>query len=176
MNKSVALAISLALLGAVPICGRPAAQSDPWMKMSFLIGEWQGIGTGAPGAAVGGTSFAFELKKNVLVRKNWATYPPKQGETEGVSHEDLMLIFPATGGSGLKAIYFDNEGHVIEYAVSFPGHGDSAVFESDPAKAGPRFRLSYSLSGDGKLAIVFSMAMPGADFKEYSRGVLVKKG
>ena len=33
-------------------------------------------------------------------------------------HSDLLYIYPE--GSGFKAIYFDNEGHVIHYAISFP--------------------------------------------------------
>ena len=134
-----------------------------------------GSGTGAPGEGVGGTSFTFGLDRNVLVRKNWATYPAKPGAATGISHEDMMVIYPAPGSSGLKAIYFDNESQVIQYAASFPGPAGEVVFESDSAGAGPRFRLGYSLAGDGKLTVVFSIAMPGSDFKEYARGVLAKK-
>jgi hypothetical protein len=175
MKIGTVLALVFVLSGAVLCPGQPSPLAGPWAKLNFLVGEWQGIGTGAPGEGVGGTSFAFELNMNVLVRKNWATYPPKAGETKGLSHEDLMIVYPAPGGAGLKAIYFDNESHVIEYAVSVPAQGDGAVFESDPAKAGPRFKLVYSLPGDGNLNVVFSMAMPGGDFKEYARGVLAKK-
>lgn len=82
----------------------------------------------------------------------WANYPAKAGETKGLSHEDLMIVYPA------------------------PGRGDGVVFESDPAEAaGPRFRLDYSLAADGRLTLAFSMAAPGGDFKEYARGVLAKK-
>jgi hypothetical protein len=162
--------------GGALVFGRSAPAADPWAKLNFLVGEWRGIGSGAPGEGVGGTSFAFELDQNVLVRKNWATYPPKPGEAKGLSHEDLMIVYPAPGGAGLKAVYFDNESHVIEYAVSFPGRGDDVVFESDPAEAaGPRFRLDYSLAADGRLTVAFSIAAPGGDFKEYARGVLAKK-
>jgi hypothetical protein len=177
MRQAVALGAALLTLFFAPAFGRPAPPSDPWAKLSFLVGEWRGIGAGAPGEGIGGTAFAFDLDKNVLIRKNWATYPPKAGETKGLSHEDLMIVYPAPGGAGLKAIYFDNESHVIEYAVSFPGRGYDVVFKSDPAEAaGPRFRLDYSLAADGRLTVVFSMAAPGGDFKEYARGVLVKKG
>jgi hypothetical protein len=175
MRQAAALGAALLTLFFAPAFGRPAPPSDPWAKLNFLLGEWRGIGSGAPGEGVGGTSFAFELDKNVLVRKNWATYPPKLGEAKGLSHEDLMIVYPAPGGADLKAIYFDNESHVIEYAGSFLGRDDGVVFESDPARPGPRFKLVYSLAGDGRLTVVFSMAAPGGDFKEYARGVLAKK-
>lgn len=56
----------------------PAAET--WAKLNFLVGEWQGVGSGAPGEAAGGTTFAFGLDKKILIRKNWAKYPPKPGK------------------------------------------------------------------------------------------------
>ncbi|MEN6310595.1 MAG: hypothetical protein ABFD80_03560, partial [Acidobacteriota bacterium] len=150
-----------------------AQQADIWTRLSFLIGEWQGVGSGAPGEAVGGTSFTFGLDKNILVRKNWAKYPPKAGETAGLSHEDLMIIYPSP--AGFRAVYFDNEGHVIQYLVSFPAAPRSVVFETDPAQPGPRFRLAYELKENGVLENVFWVAPPGGEFKVYVRGSLKKK-
>lgn len=176
----IALAMGLVLAGALT-AGPAGAQTkarapaDPWARLSFLAGEWQGVGTGAPGEAVGGTSFAFGLDKKVLVRKNWAKYPPKPGETAGLSHEDLMIVYPGPGGGPFRAIYFDNEGHVISYAVTFPKEGNAALFESEAGQPGPRFRLTYELNADGLLDSVFWIAPPGGEFKAYVRGSLRKK-
>jgi hypothetical protein len=43
-------------------------------------------------------------------------------------------------------MYFDTEGHVIRYTVSFPS-ADAAVFDS-AGSPGPRYRLSYQLAGE----------------------------
>jgi hypothetical protein len=62
-----------------------------------------------------------------------------------------------------RAIYFDTEGHVIRYNVTFPAT-NKAVFESDGTQPGPRFRLSYWLDSstlNGK----FEVAPSGADYK-----------
>jgi hypothetical protein len=150
----------------------PAA---PWAKLNFLVGEWQGIGSGAPGEAVGGTIFDFSLGKKILVRNNWATYPPKPGESAGLSHEDLLIIYPGPDGAGLRAIYFDNEGHVISYGVTFPAKPNAATFETDAGQPGPRFRMTYELGADGVLENVFWIAPPGGEFKVYIRGSLKKK-
>jgi len=149
--------------------------ADPWARLNFLIGEWQDLGSGAPGEAVGGTSFTFGLDKKVLIRKNWAKYPAKPGEKEGFSHEDLMIIYPGADGVSFRAIYFDNEGHVINYSVSVPQKINAAVFESEPAPPGPRYRLTYELDAAGILDNVFWIAMPGGEFKAYVRGSLKRK-
>ncbi len=173
--------IGLLVAGLASAQSQPPAQTqaqgqtpaDPWARLKFLAGEWQGVGTGAPGEATGGTTFAFELGGKVLVRKNWAKYPPKPGEKQGLSHEDLMIVYPEAGV--FRAIYFDNEGHVIHYAVSFPGRANAVVFESEPGPPGPRFRLTYELGASGALENVFLIAAPGGEFKEYVRGTLKKK-
>ena len=186
MSRIPLLGILLPLIMGVTLAGsltvRPAAAqtkapapADPWARLSFLVGEWQGVGTGAPGEAVGGTSFALGLDKKILLRKNWAKYPPKPGESAGLSHEDLMIIYPAADGASFRAIYFDNEGHVISYAVTFPKGENTVLFETDTGQPGPRFRLAYELGAGGVLDSVFWIAPPGGEFKAYVRGSLKKK-
>jgi len=153
----------------------PAPASQPWTPLQFLVGTWEGVGSGAPGEGRGGCTFAFELNQKILVRKNWAEYAPKPGEAQGVSHQDLMIIYAEPGESRLKAIYFDMESHIIHYVLQTPAQPNRAVFESEPGTKGPHFRLSYEMNADGRVLNIFSMAMPGQDFKEYTRGWLVKK-
>lgn len=149
-----------------------AAAKDPWAPLQFLVGTWAGEGSGEPGpTGTGGFAFSFELDNQILVRKNWAKYAPSPGEKTGTSHEDLMIIYPDSGHAAIRAIYFDNEGHVINYVASFPAK-QSVTFESGASQPGPRYRLTYELGSDSKLVIVFSIAAPGQPFKEYTRGVV----
>ena len=165
--------LAICVLSA-PSWAQAPKPADPWARLNFLIGEWRGVGTGAPGEAEGGTSFAFNLDKKILVRNNWAKYPPKAGEKTGLSHDDLMIIYPAGDGSTFRAMYFDNEGHVIPYSLSFSQKPDAVVFETDSAQPGPRFRMTYELRPDGTLANVFWIAPPGGEFKVYVQGTLKK--
>jgi len=173
--------LSMIGLAAVLAVGVASAQTqtpqpaDAWARLNFLVGDWQGVGSGAPGEAVGGTTFAFGLDKKILIRKNWAKYPAKPGETSGLSHEDLMIIYPAADGSSFRAIYFDNESHVIPYAVTLPQKPNAAVFETEAGQPGPRFRLTYELNADSVLENVFWIAAPGGEFKVYVRGSLKRK-
>ena len=82
------------------------------------------------------------------------------------SHGDLLYLFQDAAGASLKAIYFDNEGHVIHYTVTTPTP-TSAVFLSDPAAPGPQFRLMYERKAE-TLSGKFQMKMPGQnDYRSY---------
>jgi hypothetical protein len=81
-------------------------------------------------------------------------------------HSDMLYVYQEAGNQPLKAIYFDNEGHVIHYAVSTP-EATTALFVSEAAPSGPQFQLIYQLK-DGVMTGKFQMRMPGqADWKSY---------
>lgn len=139
-------------------------------------GDWTGVGSGQPGeASSGSTTFSLDLDGKVLVRTNRAEYPPKAGEKSGVVHKDLLIVYRQPGDGLFRAIYFDNEGHVIHYAVSFPPKQPSVVFDSEASEKGPRFRLVYGVIKDGALSVEFFFARPGEELKPYVTGLLKKK-
>ena len=138
------------------------AQSTPWEKLEFLLGNWAGSAGQTDtqlGAGEGGFSFDLELNRKIFVRHNHAGY------ASGAQHDDLMVIYLDAPDDTPRAIYFDSEGHVIRYNLTFPT-SNKVIFESDGTQAGPRYRLSYWLNGralDGK----FEVAPPGSEYKTY---------
>jgi hypothetical protein len=153
-----------------------ARAADSWSPCRFMLGEWVGIeGSGQPGEAVSGSfTLAFDLGDKVLVRRNRADYAPKPGEKTGLSHQDLMIVYRLAGETQLRAFYVDDEGHAINYQVSSPKE-NVAVFETDAAEHGPRFRLDYQLNPDRTLSITFSIAAPGGSYKVYTKGTARRK-
>lgn len=148
-----------------------AQESDPWAPFNFLIGHWSGIGSGKPGEAVPGSSvFSFELDKSIIMRKNRVQSEPVPGQTTGRVHEDLLFIYRQTGEENFRAIYFDNEKHVINYTVTFPDKQPSVVFENVATGQSTRFKLAYELTADGILTTDFLIAPPGGEFKSYIKG------
>jgi hypothetical protein len=170
--RALILTIVITVSGvSYPAQAQTSEPSNPWAPFQFLIGNWSGTGSGQPGEVVGGsTSFSFKLGQNILIRHNKAEYAPKPGEKSGSVHEDLMIVFRQTGESQFRAIYFDNEGHVINYRVTFPDKQHSVVFESDASEKAPRFRFVYEIEPDGLLSGEFLIAPPGGEFKTYTKG------
>jgi hypothetical protein len=171
--SAVLLSASCAFASASPTPN--AGVRDVWEGWTFLLGDWAGTGTGKPGEGTGAFSFRPELDGRILVRKNRVEYPARDGSGPGTVHEDLLIVYPAPGGPGLRAIYFDNEGHTIPYRVTLSPAGPSVVFESEGAAGEPRFRLSYEVAAGGDLTIVFSIAPPGEDFRAYTSGTARRK-
>jgi hypothetical protein len=148
-----------------------AAVDDPWSDYRFLLGDWQGEGDGGPGKGSGGFSFARDLQGKVLVRKNRTDFPATSGRPAS-THEDLMVVYPGEGGRNARAIYFDSEGHVINYVASFSSDKRTLTFVSDATPSTPRFRLSYTHGEGETLRIKFEIAAPGKpdEFKTYLEG------
>jgi hypothetical protein len=147
-------------LGVAPAWAQTADPS--WKKLEFLMGKWTGVAgekDSPHGAGQGAFSFEAELNEKIIVRRNRAEY------NSGVKHDDLMVIYMDTPNETPRAIYFDSEGHVIHYNLTFPA-ADKVVFESDASQPGPRYRLSYWRDAallDGK----FEVAPPSGEYKTY---------
>lgn len=150
---------------AAALCTALLAAPAGWDSLRFLQGDWIGEGGGQPGqASAGGFSFHPELDGKILVRRNRSEYPATKEHPAGV-HEDLMVVYPGAEGKPARAVYWDNEGHVIQYTVS--ADGKSAVFLSEADAAGMRYRLSYAATGASAVSIRFEVAPPGKAFQVY---------
>ena len=150
----------------------PAAPetSDSWRGLRFLLGNWTGEGgeVGAGGepttSGSGWFSFALDLQDNIIVRKNHAHYPATS-EKPAYDHDDLMIIYRDQAPARLRAIYCDNESHVIEYDVATSGKSPSTLvvkFTSLPSDLRCGFRLTYVGTDDSHLTLKFEFAAPGA--------------
>lgn len=165
----------LGLLSSLPGYGQQPSKPANWEAWGFLLGEWVGEGSGQPGRGSGGFSFYLDLQERVLVRRNYARYPATEKKPAS-SHDDIMVIHQEEGVT--KAEYFDNEGHVIHYRVSFPKDSSSVMFLSDIRKSAPRYRLTYRKAGEGTVTIAFEIAPPGKPdvFSRYVEASAKKKG
>jgi len=155
-----ALAFFAAVLMAFPTQQPAGGSTAGWEAWKFLLGNWVGEGSGQPGQGTGGFSFRVDLQGKVLIRTNRADYPASK-DRPAYSHQDLMVIYREAERSPTRAIYFDNEGHVINYAASASEDGTTWVFLSDAAPSRPRYRLTYTKAKDGALGIKFEIAPPG---------------
>jgi uncharacterized protein YaiE (UPF0345 family) len=161
-------AIALVFLASALLAQNPhaPAPADSFKSLAFLEGTWEAKTNATTGVASAGTyTFAPELDGHILARhgRPASCKGPADFDCE---HGDLLYIYVEAPGQPLKAIYFDNEGHVLHYDVTTPDP-TTVVFLSDASRPGPQFRLTYERKGVimyGK----FQMHMPGqSDWKSY---------
>ena len=150
------LALALAFL-TLPLAAQ--TKPDPFAAIQFLTGTWEAKGSGPGGVSPTGTyTFAPDLKNHLLSRFATTDKGCKGPVSFDCDHGDMLYIYPEAGS--LRAIYFDNEGHVLHYAVTTPTP-TSVLFLSDAAQPGPQFRLTYELKS-GVMYGKFQMHMPGS--------------
>jgi hypothetical protein len=158
------------------LCTVAMAQQTPgtWSKWNFLIGNWNGVGSGRPGLGTGYFSFKFNPDSTILIRINHAEYPATTDKPATI-HDDTLFTYPDTTGNPLKAHYVDNEGHKINYKIEY--FDTSIILTSVEEKDTYGFRLTYSPVDDKTVKIKFEMAAPAAPdkFSTYLEGTAVKK-
>jgi hypothetical protein len=100
---------------------------------------------------------------------------PATPERPAFAHDDLTVIYPDSGGAVVRAIYFDNEGHIIPYTVT--STADAIILVSDPDPSAPRFRTTYLKGENGTVITRFEIAPPGNPdgFSVYVEGSAKKK-
>jgi len=155
--------------GAPPSAPRPAF-GPQWR---VLIGDWAGDGGGQPGSATGRTSYRFEVGERAIIRRNRADVAASAGRPASV-HEDLLVIYAGSKPGETRALYVDNEDHVIQYSAAWSTDGKTLTFVSDAMPMAPRFRMTYKIQSADAHVLDFDMAPPGSPdaFKLYVSGKL----
>jgi len=154
------MAFAVVIVHFVPLCAQQPSRPSNWNGWEFLLGDWIGEGGGNPGQGTGGFTFTQDLQKQILVRKNHAEFPAT-ADRSAFSHDDLMIVYQDPPKPA-RAVYFDNEGHVIHYTAEFSKDRNTLTFISDPIPSSPRFRMIYSKTSDKTLSIKFEIAPPGS--------------
>jgi hypothetical protein len=169
MTRAFAFSFAVVVVAACAASTPPAKAPVPadvgaaFAPFKIISGDWTGTGGGHTGPSKGHFSLQPDLGGHVLVRR--ADNESAQGR-----HEDLMVIY-ASGTDQYRAVYFDGEGHTIQYAITAPTPS-TLVFLSDEVAQGPRFRLTYTMDGDHG-TVGFEIAPPGTTtFQMYVNGDL----
>lgn len=144
-----------------------AQQKTAWENWNGLMGNWIGEGSGEPGSGGGTFSFSPDLDQNILVRKSHSVYPASGNKPE-IIHDDLMIIYKDFSENTSRAIYFDNEGHTINYQIEYLEK--SIVLTSEKIANVPVFRLTYTMLEAGLVNTKFEISQDGTNFMTYIEG------
>ena len=162
MNRTVRVLLLITVAGLLPrtIAGSSEARKSDWVSLEYLLGDWVGEDGGQPGQGTGEFSFHPGLENRILVRKSYAAYPPTK-DRPAYRHDDLTVVYKESDSAPPRAIYFDNEGHVINYSITISPDQKTIEFVSDVSPSSPRFRLTYIKTGSDTLTLRFEIAPPG---------------
>jgi hypothetical protein len=176
MKTSIIILVLLLCISSFSVSSQEKTEKE-WNKaLSYLIGDWTGEGTGKPGEGSGYFSFKYSLDSNIIVRNSHSEYPPSK-DKPGIIHDDLLVIYKESSDSFNKAIYYDNEGHVIHYNIAVSDDIKSIIFNGEQSSNQPVFRLIYKIIDENKVNISFEFALPDKpdSFKTYLEGTSVRK-
>jgi len=171
-----AMLVALLLMSS-SLQAQQALPTNPWKDFDFVLGEWTWSGGGNPGQGKGTSSFEPALNGTVLLRKVHLDYPASE-KRAAFSHDDLLYVYHDPSDKSLRAIFFDNENHIIRYTVTPAPDGNSIQFLSDAAPSGTRTRMTYARIGPDAVTEKFEIAPPGKpdQFATYVEFVAKKIG
>lgn len=158
------LVVFFVAVSAATLAQAPSPAKPDWTNFEFLLGSWTADTDPAQPGVTGSSVFRLDLDRAILVRENKADYPSQNGRP-GLHHRDLIVIAD-DGGGALKATYWDNEPHTINYEVT-ANAGEVSFLTGANAK-GPRYRIIYKRVSDNSVSGRFDIAPPGGDFKTYT--------
>jgi len=144
-----------------------------WTNLNFLVGSWQGTGSGQPGNSQVERSYQFILNGKFLEERNKSTYPPQSQNPQGEIHEDLGLIGYDKARKTFVYRQFHVEGFVNQYVMDYLSpDGKTIVFTTESIEnipAGWRARETYQVLNPDEFTETFELAEPGKDFVLYVR-------
>jgi hypothetical protein len=145
-----------------------------WAQWQSLVGTWEGKNSGEPGQGEGYFTISYELGGNILVRKGHTVFPGHENQPARI-HDDVLIVYKENSTTPDKADYFDSEGHVLHYDISYTGNG-IIILTTVPITGNPIFRLSFIKMDNVTTSIKFETALPDHpdDFKVYVEGVVIK--
>jgi hypothetical protein len=171
-------AVWLSLVCVVVPVGIAAGQSntdDPFQRVSFLVGRWEGTSEGQPGKAAVHREYTRVLNSRFVRVRNRSEYPAQERNPKGETHEDEGFFSFDRARKRLVLRQFHVEGFVNQYVEDGDSSPARLVFTTEAIEnipAGWRARETYVVHGPDEFEEIFELAESGKPFELYSRARL----
>jgi hypothetical protein len=156
------------------------AQSNPFAKIDFVIGEWKGIGSGfGNNRSKIESSFLFVMNGKYIEVKNESHFEPTEEKPEGEHHIDHGFI--SFDNSRKKLIYrqFNNEGYINTYLLNESSSTEnSLIFETENIEnfvPGGKARFTIKKISDSQIETTFDVSFPNKAYTCFGTNNLNKK-
>jgi hypothetical protein len=148
-------------------------QSDPWVSIRFLVGEWAGTASGEPGTGTVSRRYEFVLGNRFIHERNTSTYPPQAKNKAGEVHQHWSILSYDRNRKNIIFRQFHQEGFVILYALnSILSTPSKLVFDSEQTEnvnKSWKARETYEVISSNEFTETFELAQPDKPFEIYSR-------
>jgi len=172
-RSGVLVALALVLSSALVSAARqPATTVDPFQRVTFMLGKWQGNQEGQPGKGVATREYSRALNSRFIRVVNRSEYPPQEKNPKGETHQDEGFISFDRARKKLILRQFHIEGFFNQYVEDDGATTTAISFSSEALEnvpAGWKARESYIIHGPDEFEEVFELAQSGKPFEVYSR-------
>jgi hypothetical protein len=163
------------LLAAGPVTGQQPPAAEPFARVDFLIGQWEGTAEGRPGKGTVRRAYTRALNGQFIRVLNRSEYPAQEKNPKGEVHEDEGFISVDRARQKLVLRQFHVEGFVNQYVEEPDATPGRVVFSTESIENIPpgwRARETYVLHGPDEFEEIFELAESGKPFEVYSRSRL----
>jgi hypothetical protein len=173
-SQIVGLVLSLSLLPTI-VAGQQLPAADPFDRVAFLIGRWEGTSEGQPGKGTVHREYTRALNARFIRVHNRSVYPAQEKNPKGEVHEDEGWLSYDRARKRLVLRQFHVEGFVNQYVEDGDSLPTKVVFTTESIEnipAGWQARETYLVHGPDEFEEVFELAEAGKSFELYSRARL----
>ena len=155
--------------------GQESTAADPFERVNFLVGRWEGNAEGRPGRGTVRREYTRALSGRFIRVTNRSEYPAQEKNPKGEVHEDEGFISVDRARKRLVLRQVHVEGfvnHYVEEAESVPARLVFTTESIENIPPGWRARETYVVHGPDEFEEIFELAETGKAFELYSRSRL----
>ena len=156
------------------------SQDNPLKRLDFLIGEWNGTGSGFGNQkSTIHSEFTYIMNGNYIEVMNESKFEPTDSDPEGEHHIDKGIISFDKDRQVIVFRQFNIEGYVNQYVLDDSLSNDSLfVFETEIIEnfvPGGKTRWTISKNTGDRIETVFEVLFPEREYVCYGTNFLTKE-
>ncbi|MDE1206146.1 hypothetical protein [Tenacibaculum larymnensis] len=174
MSKKILL-----ILGLILTFGTSFAQTNPFEKIDFIIGDWTGTGTGfGNDKSKIESSFHLVMNGNYIEVINESNFEPTEKKPKGEHHLDKGFISYDKSRKTIVFRQFNNEGYYNQYFLNNDDSDENTlVFETEHIENFvPNGKAKWTVKkiSENEIETVFDVSF-GKDYKCFGINKLKRK-
>ncbi|MEX1381844.1 hypothetical protein [Lutibacter sp.] len=170
----------IALIAFIMISGVSFGQTNSFEKVNFILGEWNGTGSGFGNDKLKiESSFQLIMNGKYIEVKNESRFEPTEKNPEGEHHIDKGFISFDNSRKLIIFRQFNNEGYINQYILNDSISNDSIlVFETEIIEnfvPGGKARWTIKKNSESEIETIFDVSFPNKEYSCFGINKLIKK-